>query len=93
MKKFLAIMICLKIFILVFAACSVSSTAEAKVEEYNRLSVIEDVEIKTGTNRDSTYILVDDETGVCYLYVEGVECCTITVMLDADGNPLTYPGG
>lgn len=93
MKKFLAIMICLKILILGFVACCGSSTAEAKVEEYNRLSVIKDVEIKTGTNRDRTYILVDDETGVCYLYVEGVECNAITVMVDADGKPLIWSGG
>ena len=90
MKKILSIFICVCILIFAFAACCGSNTADAKVEEYNRFEAIKDVEI-TGSNE--TYILVDDETGVCYLFVDGYESCTITVMLDADGKPLIWSGG
>ena len=90
MKKILSIFICICILAFSLVACCGSGTAEAKVEEYNRLSVIEDTEVGRGGTVDSTYILVDDETGVCYLYVEGIECYTITVMYDADGKPLIW---
>ena len=90
MKKILSIIICVWLISFTLVACCGSNAAEAKVEEYNRLSVIEDVSF---SGIDGTYILVDDETGVCYLFVDGYESCAITVMLDADGKPLTYPGG
>lgn len=93
MKKILAIIICTLILVFSLTACCGPDSAEAAVEEYNRFMVIEDAEIKTGGNVDSTYILVDQETGVCYLYVEGVECNTITVMVDANGKPSIWPGG
>lgn len=90
MKKILTIIICM--FILAFAliGCGDTSTAEAKVEEYNRFEVIEDATISPS---NYSYILVDDETGVCYLFVDGYEACTVTVMLDADGKPLIWSGG
>lgn len=93
MKKILAIIICTLILAFSLTACGNPNSAEAKVEEYNRMRVIEDAEIRTGGNVDSTYILVDQETGVCYLYVEGIECNTVTVMVDANGKPLIWSGG
>lgn len=90
MKKILSILICICILSFSLVACCGSGTAEAKVEEYNRIMTIKDVEI---TPSNETYILVDDETGVCYLFVDGYESCTITVMYDADGKPLIWSGG
>lgn len=89
MKKILSIIIC--IFVLAFAlvACCDSSTAEAKVEEYNRLSFIKDFSFFA----NGSYIIVDEETGVCYLYVDGDYSGCITVMVDADGKPLIWSGG
>lgn len=43
-----------------------------------------------------TYVLIDRETGVNYLLAgflasSGVSCTDMTVLLDADGNPVVTP--
>lgn len=45
-----------------------------------------------------TYVLIDRETGVNYLLAgllasSGVSCTGMTVLLDADGNPVVTPVG
>ena len=87
MKKIISILICVCNLALSLIACCGSTTAEAKVEENNRLRVMEDISISAN---DSIYIIVDNETRVCYLYTEGIECCAVTVMLDSDGYPLLW---
>lgn len=87
MKKFISIFICVCVLAVSLVACCGSNTAEAKVEDNNRLRVIEDISIRPN---DSAYIIVDNETRVCYLYTEGIECCAVTVMLDSDGYPLLW---
>ena len=89
MKKFISIFICVCIIAFSLIACCGSTTAEAKtkVEENNRLSVIEDISIQI---YDKACIIVDDKTGVCYLFVDGHESCAMTVMVNADGKPLIW---
>lgn len=89
MKKILSIIICVCILMCSLAACGGSTTADAKdkIEEDDRLTVIEDVDFQV---YDKACIIVDDKTGVCYLFVDGYESCALTVMLNADGKPLIW---
>lgn len=87
MKKIISILICVCILAFSLVACCGSGTAEAKVENNYRFEVIRDVVI---TPSNETYILVDDKTGICYLFVDGYESCTVTVMLDSNGYPLLW---
>lgn len=90
MKKILSIIICICILAFCLVACSGSNTTEAQVEEIYRFTSIADTSTSGG---DRAHIFIDHETGVCYLYVEGYECCTVTVMVDADGKPVIWSGG
>jgi hypothetical protein len=94
-KKILAIIICTLILAFSLTACCGPDSAEAVVEEHNRFMVIEDVKIDVPYMDGSSYVytLVDQETGVCYLFVDGYESVTVTVMVDADGKPLIWSGG
>ena len=89
MKKILSIIICVWLISFTLVACCGSSNAEAKVEENYRLSFIKDFSFFA----NGSYIIVDDETGVCYLYVDGDYSSCITVMVDENGKPLTWSGG
>jgi hypothetical protein len=95
MKKILAIIICTLILAFSLTACCGPDSAEAAVEEHNRFMVIEDVKIESAymDGNSCAYTLVDQETGVCYLFVDGYESVTVTVMLDANGKPLIWSGG
>ena len=49
------------------------------------------VKEKSGSFSIGTYVLVDRETGVNYLYVNSGYSGGLTVMLDADGKPIVTP--
>ena len=55
----------------------------------NRRFVIKEVE--SGFVAVSTYVLVDKQTGVNYLYASGGYSGGLTVLLDAAGNPIVTP--
>ena len=55
----------------------------------NRRFVIKEVE--SGFIAVSTYVLVDKQTGVNYLYASGGYGGGLTVLLDAAGNPIVTP--
>jgi TRAP-type C4-dicarboxylate transport system permease small subunit len=93
MKKFLSIIICICILAFCLVGCGANIT-ESAAEEYNRMIVVEDIKFESPyMGREAAYVLVDSETGVCYLYVIGEKRSGITVMVEADGEPLTWPGG
>lgn len=37
-------------------------------------------------------VIVDKETGVCYLWREDYKCAGMTALLNADGTPVTWEG-
>lgn len=43
-------------------------------------------------NTGKTTIIVDSETGVCYLWRKYMNAGGLTVMVDADGNPIIWEG-
>ena len=44
-----------------------------------------------GFSKPATYILVDKETGVNYLYAQSGYAGGLTVLLDANGEPIVTP--
>ena len=83
MKKITALAL---VFTLVLALTACAATPSENEPEYNpfkgRLA-----EYGVGFN---TEVLVDNVTGVCYLYRAAGYGGVLTVMLDADGNTLIY---
>ena len=59
----------------------------AKSDKYKRFIVKE----KYGGFSIGTYVLVDRETGVNYLYINSGYSGGLTVLLDADGKPIVTP--
>lgn len=59
------------------------SVIETK-SEYERLNVV--------YKQQSKYILVDKETDVMYLFIDAGYGGGLSVMLDAEGNPLIWEG-
>lgn len=91
MKKILAILICVCVLAFTFVACGSSDAAEASVEEYNRFIVLNEIDMPEALpNVYGGYIVVDRETGVCYLFVDGFHKGSTTVLLDADGKPILW---
>ena len=83
MKKIIALAL---VFTLVLALTACAASPSENEPEYNpfkgRLT-----EYAAGYG---TKVFVDNVTGVCYLYRAAGYGGVLTVMLDADGNPLIY---
>lgn len=92
MKKILSIIICVCILAFSLVACCGSGTAEASDEKENRFFIVEDVDVQAAYNVYRGYVMVDRETGVCYIYLTGSNRGAMSVLLDADGKPLIWEG-
>ena len=91
MKKFLAIYLCVLIFAFSLTACG--SSGEAADASTNRFYAVDRCFIDDPTTIDGdyrTYILVDRETKVCYLYGPAGNRSFMTALLDAEGKPLLW---
>ena len=88
MKKFLAIILLIMICCFMFVGCDRKNDVTTTTELDSRFKIIKD------TNDGLGYcnIIVDTETGVMYLFRGAADRGGLTVMLDADGNPLIYEG-
>ena len=87
MKKFISIFICVCLMMVVLAGCSSVSTVDAKENQQSRIAV---VDIAEQTLDIYTYVIVDKETGVSYLWVDGYQNGGLTVMVDENGDPLIW---
>ena len=88
MKKFLTVILLVVVCCVIFSGCS--KTKKVESPEFDERFLI-----LTGTNDDVDgyrQIIVDRETGVMYLFVGYSYKSGLTIMVDADGNPLIYSG-
>lgn len=93
MKKILSIFICVCILAFSLVACCGSGTEEASDGKYSRFIILNRIDIPESlSNVYEGYIMVDRETGVCYVYIDGYRRGAMTVLLDADGKPLIWEG-
>ena len=88
MKKFLTVILLAVVCCVIFSGCG--RTRKVETSEVDKRFLI-----LTGTNNDADgyrQIIVDRETGVMYLFVGYSYKGGLTIMVDADGNPLIYGG-
>lgn len=86
MKKIIAIFIMVFVCYTIFAGCSKQSKTTTVNELNGRFTIIDDGNLGMGYCN----IIVDNETGVMYLFRGSMNRGGLTVMVDADGNPLIY---
>lgn len=94
-RKLVSIFLCVLIFAFSFAACGSSGEAADESESINRFYAVDRCFIDDPTTIDGdyrTYILVDRETKVCYLYGPAGNRSFMTALLDAEGKPLIWEG-
>lgn len=83
MKKCMAILLVLVMAAFVFVGCgAVVEDGGNGYESTKRFEVV--------WNDFDSEILVDTETGVMYFYYDGYNAGGLTVMVDAEGNPLIW---
>lgn len=63
---------------------------QAAQEEQERIAAQEERFYKAAVNGGSGDIIVDSQTGVCYLWVTGGYKAGLTVLVDAEGNPVIW---
>ncbi len=88
MKKFLTVVLLVVTCCVIFSGCSKAKKVESP-EFDERFLILND------TNNDMDgyrQIIVDRETGVMYLFMGKGYKGGLTVMVDAEGNPLIYGG-
>lgn len=85
MKKFILIIIIAMCLSLV--GCE-NTTTDNEETDFGRFVVIKE----KAKGFDECKILIDKETNVMYLFVDGYNSAGLTVMLDADGKPLIWDG-
>lgn len=87
MKKIVAIILSIIVCCVTFSGCS--KTAKIETSELDeRFLILSD----TNSGLGYRSIIVDKETGVMYLFVGSKTRGGLTVMVDAEGNPLIYNG-
>lgn len=95
MKKLLLLILIGSMCLLMLLGCSTSSdeTVETVTDE-TRFKVVYSDYPSDNPSSDAmrTRILVDTETGVMYLYITGGQRAGLTIMEDANGNPLLWEG-
>lgn len=85
--KILSCILLLVMCITMLIACSSSKKSDLDVEIPNRFILVES--FKAGAHSSpAAYVIVDTNTGVCYLLVVESQGAGLTVMVDAAGNPI-----
>ena len=88
MKKFLTVILLVVVCCVIFSGCGkAKKVAASEVDE--RFLILNDT--NNGMN-GYRQIIVDRETGVMYLFVVCGGKGGLTIMVNADGNPLIYGG-
>ena len=89
--KILAFVVALIMCIVMLVACNSSEESVAAVETSSRFVLVESFKTDTFSS-SAAYVIVDTETNVCYLLVVESQGAGLTVMVDAEGNPLLWEG-
>lgn len=76
------------ILLLVLVVCTCTGCADEAAEVEAPRFIVENIDLDFGL----AYIITDTETGVQYLFVKCVNEGGLTVMLDANGDPLIWEG-
>lgn len=71
------------LIVLVITGCATQSTAGEHNPFEDRFAVV-------STINNTIKVIIDRTTGVCYLWRKSGYGAGMTVLLDADGTPLTY---
>lgn len=85
MKRIISIFICICVMMGVLVGCSPESSIAAKEKQQSRIVMVDEA---TQNIYISTYIFVDRETGVSYLWVDGYQNGGLTIMTNENGEPL-----
>ena len=85
MKKIICVVLASVLCAVLFCACSDN-------DNYIRTVSAEDRFVTVGYESGECEVIVDAETRVMYLFVKDRYGGGLTVMVDADGNPLLYEG-
>lgn len=93
LKKFLVTGAAVVMMAASLSGCD-STTSSANTSEKTRADEDRFMEIRTNDDMLGcyTYIYVDNETGVMYLFVKDGYGGGLTVMVDKDGKPLIWEG-
>lgn len=92
--KVLAFIIVLILGIAMLVACQSSAESEEPEVSENvpeRFILVESFKTEAFSS-SAAYVIVDTETNVCYLLVVESQGAGLTVMVDAEGNPLLWEG-
>ena len=73
--------------ITMLVACGSSKEPDVEVEIPSRFVLVESFKADM-LSSPAAYVIVDTDTGVCYLLVVETQGAGLTVMVDADGNPI-----
>ena len=84
MKKIISIILVLMTCLVLFCACDTTEDTEEKPFK-ERFEIV-------SFAASSGMVVVDTETRVMYLFVKSGYGGGLTVMVDAEGNPLLYEG-
>lgn len=85
MKKIICFVVAFLLSLVLFCACSGN-------DNYIRTVSAEERFVTVGYEPNECEVIVDAETRVMYLFVKNGYGGGLTVMVDADGNPLIYEG-
>ena len=77
--------------IAMFVACQPAVESEVPENIPERFILVESFKAEA-LSSSAAYVLVDTETNVCYLLVVESQGSGLTVMVDAEGNPLLWEG-
>lgn len=89
MRKYICVVLIVLLVCAIFTACTpeVGDT----VDNLERFKVVKKMSIDTGVNY-ITYIIIDTQTNVEYLFMEREKRAAITVLLNSDGTPMLWYG-
>lgn len=94
MRKIIAIFMMILICCMMFIGCSKQNQTPIINETTTTNELADRFKVITDDNLGTGYcnVIVDNETGVMYLFRGSMNRGGLTVMVDADGNPLIYSG-
>ena len=85
--KLLSCILLLIMCITMLVACSSSKEPDVEAEIPSRFVLVESFKADAFSS-PAAYVIVDTNTGVCYLLVVESQGAGLTVMVDVDGNPI-----